>query len=107
MTQTTVPTKVHCIRNPQNVGQFDSELDSQIYYPIAASFINLCSLICDLTNARKVEEMDITQQSALFRLFIYEDIDNEPSSEYWPFQEVRSRIRTITFDVNLWTVQHI
>eukprot|EP00483_Globobulimina_turgida_P005610 UN05620 len=40
------------------------------YYPLCASFINIVNLICELTNARKVEELDISQQTSLFKLFV-------------------------------------
>merc|ERR1712228_389712 len=47
------------------------------YYPLCASFINIVNLICELTNAQKVEELDITQQT----LFIYTDAESKPFEE--------------------------
>ena len=68
------------------------------YYPLCASFINIVNLICELTNARKVEELDITQQTPLFKLFIYEQIDDNNNNK--PFEELFCLICRV-FD-NVW-----
>ena len=68
------------------------------YYPLCASFINIVNLICELTNARKVEELDITQQTSLFKLFIYEEIDDSNNNK--PFEELFCLICRV-FD-NVW-----
>merc|ERR1712154_693845 len=60
---------------------FSKQRSPDNYYPLCASFINIVNLICELTNARKVEELDITQQTPLFKLFIYEKAENKPFEE--------------------------
>jgi len=79
---------------------FGKSREADNYYPLCASFINLVNLICELTNARKVDKMDILQQSDLLKLFVYEDIGDGLGDEYRPFMDMFCLLCRV-FD-NVW-----
>merc|ERR1711994_1062609 len=45
------------------------------YYPLCASFINLVNLMCQLTQCREAEQLELAQQTPLFKLIVAEEPD--------------------------------
>eukprot|EP01084_Bolivina_argentea_P145621 255198_1 len=54
---------------------FSKPREEKNYYPLCASFISIVNLISELTNARKVEDHDITEQTALFKLMVLSEYE--------------------------------